>query len=327
MRNEDSAHVSGDKGVPVWAVRKDTAEATGADGDYVALITDADGKLYVNAAISLDSIYTDDADWSATSSKHELVGGVYQSTPGSITDGDTGPFRVSANGALHIHDGGGAITVDGTVTANLSGTDNAVLDTIETNTDFGTVKGNGAVTSDTLRVTVASDTTGVLSVDDNGSTLSIDDGSGSITVDNGGTFATQATLQAGTAEIGKLAAGTASIGYTTNLPVTPVAAFLAVGAVNSTTADIIANGAVPSGKRLYITDVIINCATNAAVLTLEDNDGNDLLNVVTGAAAANAPITPLSFNTPLKVTNTDKGVRILTGQTTAVGVSVSGFYI
>ena len=327
MRNEDSAHVSGDKGVPVWAVRKDTAAATGADGDYVALITDADGKLYVNAAISLDSIYTDDADWSATSSKHELVGGVYQSTPGSITDGDTGPFRVSANGALHIHDGGGAITVDGTVTANLSGTDNAVLDTIETNTDFGTVKGKGAVTSDTLRVTVASDTTGVLSVDDNGSTLSIDDGSGSITVDNGGTFATQATLQAGTAEVGKLAAGTASIGHTTNLPATPVAEFLAVGAVNSTTADIIANGAVPSGKRLYITDVIINCATNAAVLTLEDNDGNDLLNVVTGAAAASAPITPLSFNTPLKVTNTDKGVRILTGQTTAVGVSVSGFYI
>lgn len=49
-----------------------------------------------------------------------------------------------------------------------------------------------------LRVTVATDSTGTL------------------TVDNAGTFATQATLQAGTAEIGKLAAGTAEIGNVKN---------------------------------------------------------------------------------------------------------------
>ncbi len=67
--------------------------------------------------------------------------------------------------------------------------------------------GNGTVDAGTVRVTVASDSTGVLSVDDNG---------GSLTVDNGGTFATQATLQAGTAEIGKLAAGVAEIGNVKN---------------------------------------------------------------------------------------------------------------
>ena len=49
-----------------------------------------------------------------------------------------------------------------------------------------------------LRVTLATDSTGV------------------ITVDNGGTFATQATLQAGTAEFGKLAAGVAEIGNIKN---------------------------------------------------------------------------------------------------------------
>ena len=43
--------------------------------------------------------------------------------------------------------------------------------------------GNGTVSTNTLRVTIASDTTGVLSIDDNGSTLSIDDGGGTITVD------------------------------------------------------------------------------------------------------------------------------------------------
>ena len=38
-------------------------------------------------------------------------------------DGDTGPFAMTANGHLMINDGGGSVTVDGTVTANLSATD------------------------------------------------------------------------------------------------------------------------------------------------------------------------------------------------------------
>ena len=326
-RAEDTAHTGGEESLPILAVRKDTAATTaGTDGDYCHLISDSSGKLYVNASISLDSIYTDDADWNATSSKHELVGGVYQSTPGSINDGDTGPLRVSANGALHIHDGGGAITVDGTVTANLSATDNAVLDAIDTvldniKTDTQAIETDAAAietlltaanvdhaANEALLTTIDADTSAIKTAVE--------------TLDN-----IVSGSEAQVDIVGALPAGTASIGHTTNLPATPVAAFLAIGAVNSTTADIIANGAVPSGKRLYITDVIINCATNAAVLTLEDNDGNDLLNVATGSAAAASPIIPLSFNTPLKVTNTDKGVRILTAQTTAVGVSVSGFYV
>jgi hypothetical protein len=52
----------------------------------------------------------------------------------------------------------------------------------------------GGVESGSLRVTIASDSTGVLSVDDNG---------GSLTVDNGGTFAVQATVEAGATNIAK----------------------------------------------------------------------------------------------------------------------------
>ena len=49
-KEEDAAHTSADKGVHVLAVRKDTAVAqTSADGDYSSLLTDADGKLHVNA--------------------------------------------------------------------------------------------------------------------------------------------------------------------------------------------------------------------------------------------------------------------------------------
>ena len=96
------------------------------DNDSIQVdIVDATG---VTITTSNDSVYADDADWTDSTSKHTLVGGLYQSTPQSITDGDVGPFQVDADGALHISDGGNAITVDGTVTANLSATDNAVLD-------------------------------------------------------------------------------------------------------------------------------------------------------------------------------------------------------
>jgi hypothetical protein len=90
-------------------------------------IVDATG---ISITTTSDSVYVDDADWTDGSSKHTLVGGLYQSSPQSITDGDVGPFQVDADGALHIADGGNSITIDGTVTADLGSTDNAVLDAI-----------------------------------------------------------------------------------------------------------------------------------------------------------------------------------------------------
>jgi len=97
---------------------------------------------------------------------------------GSATD-------VSDTNPLPIDDAGGSLTVD-----------NAQLSVVGTGTEAAA-----------MRVTIATDSTGLLSVDDNG---------GSLTVDNAGTFATQATLQAGTAEVGKLAAGVAEIGNVKN---------------------------------------------------------------------------------------------------------------
>jgi hypothetical protein len=57
-----------------------------------------DGAALTALQLIDDIVYTDDGDWTATSSKHALIGGVYQSTPGTITDGDTGPLRVDVNG-------------------------------------------------------------------------------------------------------------------------------------------------------------------------------------------------------------------------------------
>ena len=50
----------------------------------------------------------------------------------SVNADDAGAIAMETDGSIHIHDGGNTITVDGTVTANLSATDNAVLDAIDT---------------------------------------------------------------------------------------------------------------------------------------------------------------------------------------------------
>ena len=127
---------------------------TGTGGTSYVPLVDSDGHLQVDilssglpsggataanqatmiTALQLidDTVYVDDANWTNDTSKHTLVGGVRNDTPNSITDGDTGPIALDADGAVHISDGGNTITVDGTVTANLSGTDNGVLDAIDT---------------------------------------------------------------------------------------------------------------------------------------------------------------------------------------------------
>ena len=63
-------------------------------------------------------------------------------------DGDYTPLAVDANGALkvEIFDGGDSHTIDGTVTANLSATDNAVLDSIDAAVN-GTLTVSGTVTA------------------------------------------------------------------------------------------------------------------------------------------------------------------------------------
>jgi hypothetical protein len=51
---EDAVHASGDVGVMALAVRKDTAVALGANGDYVPLTTDATGNLRVTSKTPAD---------------------------------------------------------------------------------------------------------------------------------------------------------------------------------------------------------------------------------------------------------------------------------
>jgi hypothetical protein len=105
---EDAAHASGDTGVAVWAVRRDTAASGAADGDYVSFNTDDLGNLRV---------HIDD---------RQLDGNEYETVAASQTDqalgatGATGDYlrellvvpATTSPGNVLIQDGAGsAITV------------------------------------------------------------------------------------------------------------------------------------------------------------------------------------------------------------------------
>tara|TARA_Y100000310_G_scaffold320835_1_gene377684 strand:+ start:3131 stop:3859 length:729 start_codon:yes stop_codon:yes gene_type:complete len=57
------------------------------------------------------STYADDGAWTTDVSNHMLTGGIYQSSPQTITDGRTGPFQVDSSGNI-ITSSGAAALVD-----------------------------------------------------------------------------------------------------------------------------------------------------------------------------------------------------------------------
>jgi hypothetical protein len=111
---------------------------TPIEGDWAAFRCSAEGALWVqdfnSDAILADTttiighvdgieglLTTIDSDTSTLA----VVGGGTEATALRVT------IANDSTGVLSVDDGGGALTVDGTVTANLSATDNAVLDTID----------------------------------------------------------------------------------------------------------------------------------------------------------------------------------------------------
>lgn len=118
------------KGLVIGAVRRD-ADTTlvNTTNEVAPLIVDANGYLKVEVfdgggshtvdnngtfatqvdgaaltALQLidNSIFVDDADWTADTSSHTLVGGVTQATPSANTDGDTTPLITNALRELRI---------------------------------------------------------------------------------------------------------------------------------------------------------------------------------------------------------------------------------
>ena len=195
----------------------DSVLVYGYDGSSNQKIsTDASGNVQIDIVSggSADAAHVDDAGFTLGTHSGMMMMG-FAGTQ-SVDANDAGAIAMETDGSVHIHDGGNTITVDGTVTANLSATDNAVLDTIDAvldtiKTDTGTIDSDtdaiktaveavnqaaeGAISATTQRVTIATDDDGVAHL----ATIA-------------GAVSTQmqvdvvASLPAGSAAIGKLAA-------------------------------------------------------------------------------------------------------------------------
>ena len=178
---------------------------TAADGsgtDYHALI-DTSGHIQIDV-VSAPTTAVTGTFWQATQpvsiAQDIMLGTDFSNVFGAASIVSATPaLKVEEQGTITVDCNSSDVTIDntsiavtgtfwqatqpvsGTVTANLSSTDNTVLDNIDSNTDYGAVVGGGAEAT-ALRVTIANDSTGVVSIDDNGGSITVD---GSLTVDLG----------------------------------------------------------------------------------------------------------------------------------------------
>ena len=107
----------------------DSVLVYGYDGSSNQKIsTDASGNVQIDIVSggSADAAHVDDAGFTLGTHSGMMMMG-FAGTQ-SVDANDAGAIAMETDGSVHIHDGGNTITVDGTVTANLSATDNAVLD-------------------------------------------------------------------------------------------------------------------------------------------------------------------------------------------------------
>jgi len=116
---------------------------------------DADtGAIKTATELIDDAVYADDADWTDGSSKHILVGGLYQSTPQTVTDGDVAPLEVDVNGKI-IESNSAAIK---TALEIMDDWDDANYCNVNLNVAGTDVAANaGTLNAQTIRVTIATD--------------------------------------------------------------------------------------------------------------------------------------------------------------------------
>jgi hypothetical protein len=139
---EDAAASSGDTGVALYGVRKDTASASGADGDYVNIIQDSDGKVYTNetnSAAIKTAVEILDNVVSGSEMQVDLVG--------SIPAGTAGIGKLTANSGVDIGDvditsvvpGTGAISLGKAADSVAGATDTGVALMLERDDALSTV--------------------------------------------------------------------------------------------------------------------------------------------------------------------------------------------
>lgn len=103
---EDAAHVSGDIGIQMLVVRRDSAGAlAGSDGDYSPLQVDANGALRITGTITELDNYAEDSVHSS-GAMGEFILAVRNDSSSSLVSasGDYAPFQVGSLGDLKVVD-------------------------------------------------------------------------------------------------------------------------------------------------------------------------------------------------------------------------------
>jgi hypothetical protein len=211
---EDVAAVSGDKGIPFLAVRRDSASSgVSTDGDYANISVDSTGALRVTGGGGGTQYAEDTAHVSGDTGTLSLAVRRDANTTLVDTTGDYAPLQVDASGGLKVSiiagagSGGTASTDDAAFTvAAGSGTpamglfNDSTPDSVDEG-DAGVLRmsGNRNLYT-TLRDASGSErganvtAANALKVDASGAAVPVTDNSGSLTVDNSGTFAVQNTI-------------------------------------------------------------------------------------------------------------------------------------
>lgn len=98
---EDAAHSSGDTGVMGLAVRNDTRGAlSGTDGDYTPLQTNSSGDVRVDGSAVTQPVTGAVASGAADSGNPVKIGGKYNATLPTFSDGQRGDAQLTSRGEL-----------------------------------------------------------------------------------------------------------------------------------------------------------------------------------------------------------------------------------
>lgn len=118
---EDAVHASGDTGVMALAVRSDAGTVTAADGDYVPLLVNSAGALYVTGGGG-GTQYVEDAAAAADPTGTAIMGIRRDTLSASevSADGDNVAIKATSKGQLHV------FADPGTAAANLGKAEDAV---------------------------------------------------------------------------------------------------------------------------------------------------------------------------------------------------------
>jgi hypothetical protein len=243
-----------------------------------------DGNALTSLQLADDVVATlGTATYTEASTKGTVIGAVRRDADTTLVDttNEIAPLQVDANGRLKVE----------------------------------------AFSGETLPVSLTSTTvTGTVAVTQSGTwdEIGINDSGNSITVDNGGTFATQSTLQAGTAAVGKLLP-----------PDTDVTAHTNYAKKYYTNAGAVTDGIVwspASGKRFHVVSMFVNTSA-AATFTFEDDKAGGDEVILKMELAANSGFT-INFGEQYPLASGEDAADLIL--TTSAGncyVTVTGYEI